>query len=602
MIKRFLILLILLIPTYCFAGVDDSGLQTFVIDGNKMNGYINSSSQQEDFFNASKCLNIYNDGTSLSPIPSITYAKWDGANYGNITPVDLASYLSLSNKITTYFATVVNTTQQDLFFIGSGDGLVTGEINFAKILDTSTVESICSTSGKLKTFINPNIPTDVSLIDGHVYKENIIIFKAGLGLFNINFTSITDFAQKYYYDNNLFYNKYPIDAEEWNGRLFIAAENYIYYSTTSDYTDFTVGGTAGGVIKLPDNNRVLGMAKINSGIVIATKAGIWYLSGDILPSSWSLLKTINLSLSSSTAICSTANNVFIASNKKLFLIENAISLTELFEFDSANFNINDENDNFSELFNFRSISFINNKLWFTSFDGVNHCSGVYDFTSKSVYFLSFFDCVTNELCAKFLGNQLKIMKVKSNGSSSKYINLYYSNNQIMLEPCVYITKQLTLNGKQNYKKIKRIEIDCAFENAINFDSNYFYKLNYQISYNNNYYINPTYALNVTNNFSLSIYRNNNPTPITKIISNYQREYPYENSTPNDSFNYGMHTITNYETYYNQQIYPFKTYTINCLDIPAANTYKFHFESNGYMAIKQIRVYYYNYGNYKMNGR
>lgn len=602
--KNFIIFLILFIPAICLAGTDDSGLQTFILDGNKMQGFTNSSAQQEDFFSSSKCLNVYNDGTSILPIPSTTFKKWCGEDYGNTTPVDLTSYLSLSNNPGVYFATAVNSTAQDLFFIGSVDGLLTEEINFPKILDTTSVESICGTAGKIKVFINPKVPTEISPISSTVYKENVIIFKSGLGLFDINFSFITDYAKKYYYNNNLFYNKYPTDAEEWNGRLFIGAENYIYYSTTSDYTDFTVGGTAGGVIRLPDNSWILGMAKINGGIVIATSTGIWYLSGDILPSSWSLIKTIDLPLIiGATAICSSANNVFIASNKKLFLIENAISLTQLFDFDFSSFNIYDEDSMPQELFNFRSISFVNNKLWFTSFDGAYHCSGVYDFSSKSVYFLSFFDYVTNELCAKFFGNQLKIMNIKSTGSSSKYINLYYSSPfQVMQEPCLYITKQLTLNGKQNYKKIKRIEIDCAFENTSNFDSYSFYKLNYQITYNNSYYINPTYAVSATNNFLLSIYRNNNPTAIVKTISNYQREYPYEDSPPKDSFYYGMYTLSNEPTYYNQQIYPFKTYTINCLDIPADTTYKFSFEANSYMAIKQVRIYYYNYGDYKMNGR
>ena len=194
--KILLIVLMLLIPVVAVAGVDDSGLQTYVIDGNKMNGYSSSSSQQEDFFNASKCLNVYNDGTSILPIPSTTFKKWRGEDYGNTTPVDLTSYLSLSNNPGVYFATAANSTTQSLFFIGSGDGLLTEEINFPKISDTTSVESICGTAGKIKVFINPKVPTEISPISSTVYKENVIIFKAGLGLFNINFSFITDYAKK----------------------------------------------------------------------------------------------------------------------------------------------------------------------------------------------------------------------------------------------------------------------------------------------------------------------------------------------------------------------------------------------------------------------
>jgi len=592
--KIFIIFLILFIPTICLAGTDDSGLQTFILDGNKMQGFTSFSAQQEDFFSSSKCLNVYNDGAELLTMPVKRVLSWINSD---TTPVWTTNTLiNISNFVDPLFVSIIGGATSELF-ITDLTTLSTIEVNFAKKNTPTTTKSLSCRPGPFKLFINPKVPSS--------YNKNIIIFAGGLGIFDIDYTSLVTYNKGYYYDNNLFYNQVPTDAEEWNGRLFVGAQNYIYYSTTEDYRDFTISSTGGGVIRMPDFSIIYNIVKTTNGLLIATNTGIWLLSGDILPSSWSLIKTINLTIQNSGAAVSYASNVFLFANNKLYLISNAIDLQELFEFSSLDSTM--PPSNISATIN--NLSLINNHLWFCGQNGYDRCSGFYDIASKTVYFASSFETICNEYAAKHFLNELIIYKTQSNGS---YVNvfpfIYRRTNRnyvmgYMLEPCIYITKNLTFNGKQNYKKIKRIEIDCAFENVENYsDESYsfsyeFFKFNYDIYYNNLFKNNSTTYLPHDSKLKIITYVNNSNLGITKTISNYNREYPDNDSSLLSNFLTGISPITN-----NQQYYPIKTYAINTLDIPAATTFKFHFEANGYLAIKQIRIYYYNYGNYKFYGR
>ena len=589
----FIVLLIILcslgLQSICFAGVDDSGLQVFTLEGNKMQGYLTASSQQEDFFSASKCLNVYNDGTALMTMPFVRDLTWRNSDTTAVWTVD--TKINISNFIDPMLISITGGSTSKLF-ISDLTTLSSMEVNFAKKSNPAATKSLSSVPGPFKLFTNPKVPSST-------YTKNVIIFSAGQGIFDLDYKYITLYNKNYYYDNNLFYDKLPQDAEEWNGRLFVAAENYIYYSTTEDYRDFTVSATGGGVIRMPDSSQIYHITKITNGLVIVTNTGIWLLSGDITPTSWSLIKTINLAIESGTAVTSYSTNVFLAANEKLYLISNGITLEELFNF------FNDSSTTAYPII--KNLSFINNRLWFAGYNGYNKVRGFYDLASKSIYYCSAFDAICNEFTAKHFLNEVILYNIKSNGSILNVFPFYYVRgvsdyvNGYLLEPCIYITKNLTFNGKQNYKKIKRIEIDCAFENVTNVVSGSysyeFFKFNYDIDYRNEFAYNSTAYVAHDGTFKLTTYINNSDIGITKSFSQYNREYPNNDSLPFSSFLTGISPITN-----NQQLYPFKTYTINCLDIPAATTYKFHFEANGYMAIKQIRVYYYNYGDYKSNGR
>jgi len=563
--KILLIVLMLLIPIVAVAGVDDSGLQTYTIDFSKQTGMRNSVSistqpglndikvnNNTDTFFSDYCLNmqLIND-----KFINVGYGYYD---YLSIFPhgYDDFKFFSISNYLILY--QYLNPGVKSVT-IKNIDGTQYSDIlggSFTKKSDGAylTISNAVSLKNTSRVYINPYKPTS---------KDNLIFFSEENGLCSANVlvSGALLISDKCVYDNFPFYS-YESCAEEWNGRLFIGTEtSSVYFSSTLDYTDFSISGTTGGLINMPDGSNIKCMKSNSIGLFIFTSSGVWLLSGDTQPSSWSL-KKINTLITTNSAnwnkmiVCGDYNKIFFVANKTLYILEDGVMVTPISILSG----------------DYTDINFYANKIYLFCNSGyANPC--YYDIQTTSFYNINARNSTNNLIGVKAPNNSADIII----SIISKNDNIRFLSNRSSIggyttyDEVYWESSPLSLSGLNNYKKIKRIEIDCDFggKNRIGVISK---AINYTYKYLTNY--------TITDDFDKCFFYVLNPKDDSQLFSK--------------ELTFAEHNYTSYGI---------KTFTIkNAINIPADTQFKFAIKAYGYLAIKQIRIYYYNYGDYKMNGR
>jgi len=258
----------------------------------------------------------------------------------------------------------------------------------------------------------------------------------------------------------------------WKSRLFAAPEyNEVYYSKAGDFTNFNVSAYEGGRFDIHPVSNIRKLLAVNSGVYIFTSAGIYYLSGST-PTSWRLDKVSELKLLSSNGSTYDDDNanlidnntvVFIDDKRDVYTVLNGYTIQKITALPVKSLTINTVP---------AGIYFFKDRfLVVTGFakDTYKKCSYAYDLEKKCWYqWDSIITASTNYYVAAYRQNIAagRYYAFKKNINDRNYLD--------KLRPCgfddgttknyyqiSFATPYYTLDGSDaNYKRLKRIEIDC----------------------------------------------------------------------------------------------------------------------------------------------
>ncbi len=259
-VYTFLLLTALILtPCEVWAGTDDSGLQVFEIGGGKFTGML-PKTIIEDTGIAQSLIN-------LIPSPEGYYSLLDfgalNANYTNIPRIYVdgtffdnsgQSFLALEKR------TALGTSEIVWYTAG---GALTNEIdasasNYNSWFSAFFNSYIYIVNGDSFMRFQPSAPSPATLSKPWGISGAACIYK---------------------------------------NRLWVAEANgtntYLWYSSASDWSDFTVGATTGGVFNIQSISGVRKLCSTNYGLYIMCDNEIFLLSGGDVPSSWRLDKVFS---------------------------------------------------------------------------------------------------------------------------------------------------------------------------------------------------------------------------------------------------------------------------------------------------------------------
>lgn len=564
--KLILILMLLLIPTMAIAGVDDGILQSYVIDFSKQVGMRNDAkannlqafktlkvTDNADTNFADYCLNLQLDGAqfknadidALYPITRVDYG------YNDFKLYNASKYLALSEvyngSYVVYLRNIDGTQYSET--LGGTFTKKTGGT-------TGTINDPLNLLNSSRMFVNPYRPAGG--------KDNMLFFTVKNGLISSNVipdsgSNALLISDKYLHDNWPFHS-YQSCAEEWKGRLFIGTTTQsVYFSSTLDYTDFTIGSSLGGVINTPDGSNIKAMQSNSLGLFIFTSSGIWLLSGDVEPTSWNFKKITSTvstySIYSPNIItCSDIQTIYFIINKTLYALDAGTTVIPISSLENT----------------FIDMNYYNGRIYLFAYYG--YLSHYYDMATKSFFATNYRSAVNNMIGYKSYdaGTDIMVFTIGVNSAIRYMSNVNSTNGYTVYEQAYWESCPLSLNNLSNYKRIKRIEIDCDFGgkyNALIVGKGVEYTYKYLSNYT------------LTDNYDKCYFTVKNPKDDSVI-------YTKELSVTHDleSFNIKTFTIT------------------DALKIPAQTQFKFCLKSYGNLKIRAIRIFYYNYGDYKMSGR
>lgn len=257
----------------CFAGTDDSALQTFTLSADKMGGYSGDFTLTEDTGIPNYSLNAINFGNALIKTPIGSLA----ATNLNIDYVYSAFQSEGLDARSTIYATCK---------------MSSGEISLIDV--------------KVGTLIYPSVTSTVPITGFNYYRGGLYTYLIGPLADKIikvsNSGAVSTFAPALDSTENI------IQGCLWSSRIFlVTTSNTIVYSTASDVEDYR-SANGGGAFRLSPESMILQLMPANNLLYILTVDGMWVLYGDS-PESWRIEKISDISPS---FIQNNVNSVLLA--------------------------------------------------------------------------------------------------------------------------------------------------------------------------------------------------------------------------------------------------------------------------------------------------
>jgi hypothetical protein len=419
-VYTFLLLTALLLtPCAVLAGTDDSGLQVFTVDFSKQLGESADVAQEDTLFSP-YCYNMFSSGNGFSSCKDSLGSGKDWTGYGSDI-IDLPSDEAGTYAIVRINSNITTTEVYLHTFPASNSGTRTTLINTAY---TAPFYEMNAFYGGTLTYLTYG-PPSLLTIDGSLTTGSVSLPVA------------------------------PSHSEVWQNRLFISTSNYLYYSTAQDYTDFTVGPTTGGVIRVWESDSINKLVATQYGLYIFTDNGIFLLSGQN-KNAWSLEKISILTTSNYRNVTKYKDTIYFLDSslyRKTLWAMQGVGLNKISEFPYA-------------LTGFDSIT------WIKVFDdgekivlaqqASSRVGLVFDLKSKSWFRTAEFNIVKSD--KYFIKNiSYTTYEIYSAPQFRKFLNetnAYRSDYLTPVYPWAYQTAWLTLDGNaSNRKEIDRIEFD-----------------------------------------------------------------------------------------------------------------------------------------------
>lgn len=379
--------------------------------------------------------------------------------------------------------------------------------------------------------------------------------------------SILDYTSKTYLSTVTpeLWSQPPHTFTIWKNRLFAAPEyNEVYFSKAGDFTNFGTASYEGGRFDIHPVSNIRKLLATNNGIYIFTSNGIYYLSGTT-PTSWRLDKVSEMRLLSSNGASYDDDNanildnntvVFIDDKRDVYTVSNGYSIQKITTLPVKSLTLNTVP---------MGIYFFKDRfLVVTGFtkDSYKKCSYAYDLEKKCWYQ---WDSIITA------GTNYYVTAYRQNITAGRYYafkkNINDRNYLDQLRPCGFddgsvknyyqitlTTPYFTLDGNDtNYKRLKRIEIDCKT-----------YK-NKESAY---------YDSTVLDTASTNLLKVSIDTDRQTAAKN--REFIIANDAANARVNLTQNATT---------------YTMRFAELNEFRKIRMTFETTGGIIIKQIRFYY-----------
>lgn len=449
--KKLLVLILVLIPVLAFAGVDDTNFKCYTITPDKMLGTgVNTNLEDTPYSN--EMTNIYNNGDSLT-------------NFSNGSSINSA--IANNNGFNMNYSFVLGQITYNL----AAD-------KFLKLSDSYYFYKI----GSKPYFKNDSYASEMTTFPYTGYNSNLFIFNglynganktyiacdSGLGVYS--YSAINEYIKTFEVDltPSWWSNYGPTSFTMWKKRLFVSGffynfesgnpcSNYIYYSKSGDFSNFTPTQYQGGIITIQPRCQIYNLTAVKDGVYIFTSDGIYYLSGG-LPETWRLEKISNLTLKTVSYLGTFAPDyipVCIYNGAVLFIDTNnnvnSINNTAINKI--ATIQDTETTTNYKSIQVFKEYIVIVTSYKTIIYDIKNKCWHNWDNYIQSINengYVSDGNFYLNNI-NEFLISGGKLMKGYISPSGFIDSNTHTLN---------YETSWNSLDGSSaNYKKLKRIEID-----------------------------------------------------------------------------------------------------------------------------------------------
>jgi len=272
--KILVVLALLYVSFSCLAGVDDSGLQVFSVTGDKILGQSTALTTTDTSY-ARTMNNLVKNET-----------EWISATMcGKMISSEVSIYLNRYPNII-YDITTCN---GNTFALWNPLGRNTDEID---LIQGTGVKIDCIPTNRKTTYIE-SFPYTIG-------GSNYTVLFTPRKVIKVSSTNTTSEVTVPFSTNADFASlkNFSTSAKMWNNRLFVSywdetfKDYRIYYSSSTDNLDFTVGENKGGVIKCPGGLEIVSLVTSPSSLYIVTKTKVFYLTGAGSPLSWTLYETM----------------------------------------------------------------------------------------------------------------------------------------------------------------------------------------------------------------------------------------------------------------------------------------------------------------------
>jgi len=278
-VYTFLLLTALLLtPCAVYAGTDDSGLQVFTVDFSKQLGE-SADVAQEDTLLSPYCYNMFSSGNGLVSFPEdegATSQNWSGNAFD-------CSTIGVYN-----FVRLINGSAADLVLhIYPGYPSSGGSADDKQII--------------LATGLTTVYGSDLFAYSGG---DTASVF-VGNKIINVSGSPSAPTTSETALPGGLSFRSATI----WQNRLFLATENYLYYSAAQNYSDFSNTATTGGTTRIFSTITIQKIIGTKYGLYIFCNDGIYIQTG-IGKNGWIIEKISNKTLASIQCISQYEDQIF----------------------------------------------------------------------------------------------------------------------------------------------------------------------------------------------------------------------------------------------------------------------------------------------------